>query len=196
MSGIKQKGKLLWAGEHWVMYLKKDPSDRRPYSLFNLFKTSYSEHGHGHVAFVDFKSMGGRFPKTFTDNPDLAKMLWRELIENRKHPFNQTFPEIQNAKFTKAGDANSPYWSIQTGTNQILAKWQNPEEPVLMQCRAPLLYEDLDVHAPIIFCKEGTLMMDGDVLPGKSYSQEIWNTALGEEKGSMYYSVAKTFVKI
>ena len=191
MSHDSRSG-LLWSGEHWILYLRKDTEDKNSGSL-SLYKTTYSPVGEGTVAMIGSNADSIMPSILCTDNRDLASFVKEKIIKWDASPFEKNL-EVVNAVFTRTGDVRSdPGWIIDTDNYRISAKWSKIEPPTVMD--KPLNSEGKSVtHSILFFSEEASMKVNDTSIEGASFTREGWRRAIGRVGSSCCFAISETIV--
>ena len=184
------KPDLLWSGEHWILYLRKDTEVKNSGSL-SLYKTTYSPVGEGTVAMIGSSAI---MPDILcTDNRELANFVKDNIIKWEASPFEKDL-EVTDASFTRTGSVKSnPEWIIETNDYRISAKWSKIESPTIMD--KPLNSAGKSVtHSILFFSEEASMKVNEAPIEGAPFIREGWKSAIGRVGSSCCFAISETIV--
>ncbi len=193
-NGLIQDGKLNWAGEHWVNYIRKDaePDDS---GMVSLYHTRYSPAGGGNVAFVDVPGDDG-YKALCTDNRELADYVVDVITAGSTHrPYGQELP-IVDAEFKQHGDVRAdPGWTIQAGDHVVTATWTDILPVIIANGEWPGGGDVITAVFSLLHFAEGsTITLDGRSIEGGPYLRDIWRVSIGGDRSSCVFALSETFI--
>lgn len=187
-EGAVQQGRLIWAGEHWVDYIRRDgePSDS---GRVSLYRTSYSQAGGGNIAFVDIPGDGG-YRALCADNAEVARFHLDRLKDS---PDAQGFPVVE-AELVQSGDIRTnPSWTIRAAGHEIVATWSEIE-PVVIANGPWAAGEISHVFTLLHFAKGASITLDGRAIDGGPYVVDVWREKIGGDRSSSVITLSETFI--
>ena len=120
-----KKGKLLWSGEHWILYLRR-PGEVSNSASVGVYHTRLSEAGEGSVVLVSVPG-NPALSVAVTDNVELYKFTMdRVRVGGAYDPFNDLDLPVKEGRVYRQGDVrNSPSWIIEYHDTRIVATWSS-----------------------------------------------------------------------
>ena len=185
-------GRLFWTGQHWINYVRPAGADENS-GMVSLWHSHYSSAGEGNVAFVLIED-GSPYRGICTDNPERAAFI-QEWMSGRGGMYDREL-DINQATFTRSGNVlDAPAWTIDTGKDQIIARWSGLQSPELLEAPSPKLREGWDVFSCLFFAQSAQVMLNGHLIPGDPYKVDIWKPSLGGERSSCVFALSETFIR-
>ena len=186
------QGKLIWAGEHWINYLRPAGADIDSAQL-SLYHSSYSPAGEGNVAFV---IIPGVLEAVCTDNRDLVEFILETMIRGKNASLDRELA-VFDAAFRRGGDiCQAPSWRIELPEHLLEASWSELGEPVMVYRSDRTIQRRRPAFTLLFFAQEGEIRWDGTSLPGSPYSRDIWREALGgDARSSCVLALAETMIQ-
>lgn len=183
------EGKLLWSGEHWINYIRKDGEDEDS-ARVSLYHTRYSLAGEGTVAYVTIGGDEG-FEGICTDNAELVPYL----SDIMRPPFNVKMP-VYEATFKRTGDIRrEPSWVIEAGQNTIISTWKDIEPPVIAEGWAPFFTDDRDFFTMLFFTDVASITLNGRQIDGEPYPRDVWKKSIGGDRSSAIFALAESMIE-
>lgn len=186
------QGQLIWAGEHWINYLRPEGAKTDSAQL-SLYHSSYSPAGEGHVAYV---IISGQLEAVCTDNHDLEEFIFETMIHGKNALFDRELPVLA-ASFRRGGDVSaSPSWRIELAEHVLEASWECLDEPVMVYRSDPVMQRKRPAFTLLFFSQDAEILWDGVELPGRPYPRDIWREAIGgEARSSCVFALAETMIQ-
>ena len=121
--------KLLWSGEHWILYLRR-PGEASNSASVGVYYTRFSEAGEGSVALVSVPG-NPALSVAVTDNVELYKFTMdRVRVGAADDPFNDLDLPVLDGTLARGGDVrNDPYWTLDAGDVSSVVRWSGPPVP-------------------------------------------------------------------
>ena len=186
------QGKLIWAGEHWINFLRPAGADSDTAQL-SLYHSSYSPAGEGTVAFV---IIPGTLEAVCTDNPALVEFIIETMIRGKNASLDRELAVV-DATFRRGGDVcRTPSWRIELPGHLLEASWSQLDEPVMVYRSDRQIQQRRPVFTLLFFAEEGEIRWDGIPFPGRPYRRDIWREAIGEAaRSSCVFALAETMIQ-
>ena len=188
-------GKLLWSGEHWILYLRR-PGETSNSTSVGVYHTRYSEAGEGSVALVNIPGEPS-LSVAVTDNLDLHKFTMERVRAGAADdPFNNLDLPLKEGRVYRQGDVrNSPSWVIEYDDTRIVATWSNLVEPVIMGDLPPAPDDKAVTFSVLMFADASTVTVDGEQAPGEVFERPGWrkNTGPDGPATSCCFALAETY---
>ena len=190
---IVNDGRLFWTGQHWINFIRPRGAQEAT-GMVSLWHTDYSLNGEGTVAYVVINTAPS-YNRILTDNLELASFI-QKWMDGRGGIYEMKL-DVNSASFTRDGDIrNSPSWIIDTGTDQIIAKWDEIQLPILLEAPAPRLKKELDVQSCLFFADSAQIMLNEHSILGEPYPVDNWQSSLGGERSSCVFALSDTFIQV
>ena len=182
------RGKLVWAGEHWINAIRTEGADR-PSGWFSLYLTRYSEVGEGIALQLVIPSAD--ISLVCTDNPRVGRWIadrffTRSSIKTPEAP-------ILPARFAREGATHdAPAWIAEIDHYRVVARWQCTEPPVMAYgpFRAGVEFFTL-----LFFTRQSTIELDGKPIQGSTYLRDLWKPTIGAERSSSVYALSESLIE-
>ncbi len=186
------QGELIWAGEHWINYLRPAGADIDSAQL-SLYHSSYSPAGEGNVAFV---IIPGTLEAVCTDNRDLVEFIFETMIRGKNASLDRELA-IFDATFRRGGDVcRTPSWSIELPGHLLEASWSQLDEPVMVYRSDRKIQRRRPAFTLLFFAEDGEIRWDGVSFPGSPYRRDIWREAIGgDARSSCVFALAETMIQ-
>ncbi|HCP99483.1 MAG TPA: hypothetical protein DIT99_01735, partial [Candidatus Latescibacteria bacterium] len=91
---------------------------------------------------------------------------------------------------------SSPTWIIETSDDQIVAKWEALQPPVILEAAAPKFHESRDVYSYLFFADVAQQLLNGHLIPGDPYITDIWQPSIGGDRSSCVFALSETFIQV
>ena len=187
-EGAVQRGRLIWAGEHWVSYIRRE-GEASDSGRVSLYHTSYSQSGGGNIAFVDIPGDDG-YRALCADNAEVARFHLDRLKDS---PEAQGF-SIAEAEFVQGGDIRtSPSWTIRADGHEIVTTWSEIE-PVVIANGPWAAGEVSYVFTLLHFANGASITLDGRTIGGGPYVVDVWREKIGGDRSSSVIALSETFI--
>lgn len=179
---VLNPGTVLWSGENSYIHLR-DGEEGKDLTRVSLFRIVYSPVGVGHVAFVisDLEANGlDDDPRgIFTDNPDLAKWLCAEVVQNPVWTAGD-LPDI-NARFSFSGDnSESRSEKIEAEGRIIDITWSKLERPYMYEAPAGLVSDKFDLFCLLISAWQVEMTVNGHKAAGQTFPMAFQGQNISE----------------
>jgi len=188
-------GKLLWSGEHWIMYLRR-PGETSNSASVGVYHTRYSEAGEGSVALVSIPGEPS-LSVAVTDSLDLHKFTMERVRAGAADdPYNNIDLPVKVGRVYRQGDVrDSPSWVIEYDDTRIVATWSSLVEPVIMGDLPPAPDGKVVTFSVLMFADASTITVDGDQAPGEVFERPSWrkNTGPDGPASSCCFALAETY---
>ncbi|MGH2533325.1 MAG: hypothetical protein ACRDJW_13585 [Thermomicrobiales bacterium] len=170
MTAPIEKHGVVFAGENPMIVLYQPGADECV-ALASLWRCAYSAAGEGHalVIWVDpvASGLGDLAPiGIYTDNVDLARLVWANFYEDYDLIHNRGIDETppQTARFAHQADGRRLHRSAcSTGTTTIELEWRDAGEP-FQSITVLTSYEVSVVACP---CPRASITVNGRSVPGE-----------------------------
>jgi hypothetical protein len=190
---IVNPGELLWTGQHWINYIRP-PGAQENSGMVSLWHTHYCEAGEGTVAYVNIQ-VDRSYQYICTDNEAIAAYI-QTWMSGRGGLYDMDMPVVE-ATFVREGDIrSSPTWIIETSDDQIVAKWEALQPPVILEAPAPKFHESRDVYSYLFFADVAHQLLNGHLIPGDPYITDIWQPSIGGDRSSCVFALSETFIQV
>ena len=194
MESLREQPEVVWSGEHWLLYLRGEGEETDCASI-SLYVTRYSPAGSGTAALVQIPGPGGFPPALCTDDPDLAELIKRRVVNWDVSPFDPGLPVVA-ATFARSGDVrHSPSWRIETGQRLVETTWSDLEPAILLEQPMSSINGTTVTHMALFFAGGASVSIDGRSVDGAPYTREKWRRATGRPRGSCCFSISETMVE-
>ncbi len=186
------QGQLIWAGEHWISFLRPEGTEADSAQL-SLYHSSYSPAGEGNLAYV---IIPGELEAVCTDNHDLVEFIFETMIRGKNALFDRELP-VLDATFRRGGDVSvSPSWRIELPDHVLEATWKRLDEPVMVYRPDPVIQRRRPAFTLLFFSQVGEICWDGVEIPGRPYPRDIWREAIGGgARSSCVFALAETMIQ-
>ena len=188
-------GKLLWSGEHWILYLRR-PGEISNSASVGIYHTRYSEAGEGSVALVSIPGEPS-LSVAVSDSLDLHKFTMKRVRAGAADdPFNNLDLPVKEGRIYRQGDVrNSPSWVIEYDDTRIVATWSSLVEPVIMGDLPPAPDGKAVTFSVLMFADASTITVDGEQAPGEVFERPGWrkNTGPDGPASSCCFALAETY---
>jgi hypothetical protein len=188
-------GKLLWSGEHWILYLRR-PGEASNSASVGVYHTRFSEAGEGSVALVSIPG-DPALTVAVTDSLDLHKFTMERVRAGAPDdPFNNLDFTVKEGRVYRQGDVrDSPSWVIEYDDTRIVATWSNLVEPVIMGDLPPAPDGKTVTFSVLMFADVSTITVDGVQAPGEVFERSNWrkNTGPDGPATSCCFALAETY---
>ena len=187
-EGAVQRGRLIWAGEHWVSYIRRE-GEASDSGRVSLYHTSYSQSGGGNIAFVDILGDDG-YRALCADNAEVARFHLDRLKDS---PEAQGF-SIAEAELVQGGDIRtSPSWTIRADGHEIVTTWSEIEPVVI--ANGPWAAGEISyVFTLLHFANGASITLDGRTIGGGPYVVDVWREKIGGDRSSSVIALSETFI--
>ena len=188
-------GKLLWSGEHWILYLRR-PGETSDSASVGVYHTRYSEAGEGNVALVSIPGEPS-LSVAVTDSVDLHKFTIEQVRAGvADDPFNNLDLPVKVGWIYRQGDVrDSPSWVIEYDDTRIVATWSSLVEPVIMGDLPPSPDGNVVTFSVLMFADASTITVDGEQAPGEVFERPGWRKFTGPDgpASSCCFALAETY---
>ena len=183
-----QQGRLIWAGEHWVNYIRRE-GEASDSGRVSLYHTSYSQGGGGNIAFVDIPGDDG-YRALCADSAEVARFHLDRLKDS---PEAQGF-SIAEAELVQGGYIRtSPSWTIRADGHEIVATWSEIEPVVI--ANGPWAAGEISyVFTLLHFANGASITLDGRTIGGGPYVVDVWREKIGGDRSSSVIALSETFI--
>ena len=184
--------KLLWAGEHWINYLRPAGADIDSAQL-SLYHSSYSPAGEGNVAFVIIPDV---LEAVCTDNRDLMEFVLTTMIRGKNASLDRELA-VFDAAFRRGGDVwQTPSWRIELPEHLLEISWSKLGKPVMVYRSDRTIQQRRPAFTLLFFAQKGEIRWDGSSLPGSPYSRDIWREVIGGDvRSSCVLALGETMIQ-
>ena len=190
-----KKGKLLWSGEHWILYLRR-PGEVSNSASVSVYHTRFSEAGEGSVALVSVPG-NPALSVAVTDNVELYKFTMdRVRVGAADDPFNDLDLPVKEGWVYRQGDVrNSPSWIIKYHDTRIVAIWSSLMEPLIIGDLPPTVDGKVVNFSVLMFADDSIITVDGEQAPGKVFERPGWRKITGADgpATSCCFAIAETY---
>ena len=194
MEGGGARTRVVWCGEHWLLYLRS-PGEAADGVSLSLYRTDYSPAGRGTAALVGIPGEEGFAPAVYTDNRDLAELIRERVVNWNVSPFARDVP-VMDAAFERIGDIRSePGWRIESERGVLEAKWSGIQPEFVMDSPLDSIGGTVVTHMALFFTTGAGVVWNGRPVPGRPYVREKWRRATGRPGSSCCFSLAETMVE-
>ena len=176
-------GKLLWSGEHWILYLRR-PGEASNSASIGVYHTRFSEAGEGSVALVSIPG-DPALSVAVTDSLDLHKFTMERVRAGAADdPFNNLDMPVKQGRVYRQGD-----------DTRIVASWSSLLEPVIMGDLPPAPDGKAVLFSVLMFADASTITVDGKQAPGEVFERPSWrkNTGPDGPATSCCFALAETY---
>ena len=166
-----KEGKLLWSGEHWILYLRR-PGEASNSASVGVYHTRFSEAGEGSVALVSVPG-NSSLSVAVTDNLDLHRFTMERVSAGAADdPFNDLNLPVKEGRVYRQGDVrSSPSWIIEYDDTRIIATWSNLSEPIIMGDLPSAPDGKAVTFSVLVFSEASSIIVDGKLTPGEVFER-------------------------
>ena len=187
---VSDSSRLVWSGEHWMIYLRR-PGEQSNSGSLSLYHTRHSPAGEGTLALVSLSGQGG-FSALCTDNREVAKFVADNIVSWAAAPFDRDLP-VLDAEVQRGGDVRtSPSWTVRTDKGAVVATWSNVDRPLVLERPDADSKGRTVTFSLLFFTDQGTITLDGRAIDGEPYTREDWTRSIGRPGSSSCFALAET----
>ena len=190
-----KEGKLLWSGEHWILYLRR-PGEASNSASVGVYHTRFSEAGEGSVALVSVPG-NSSLSVAVTDNLDLHRFTMERVRAGAADaPFNDLNLPVKEGRVYRQGDVrSSPSWIIEYDDTRIIATWNNLLEPIIMGDLPSAPDGKAVTFSVLVFSEASSIIVDGKLTPGEVFERPGWRKYTGADgpATSCCFALAETY---
>lgn len=200
MPATIHPGSVIHCWDHLVITLRDDAGVET--AFLSLYAIAYSPTlGAGHVALLEIPGASGRLPGGRPNRPLVATLADDDELGDR-----------QQARLTAMGDSRAalrvppvkarferiPYatdgfgFRIRTdadaaiGAHDIEASWLEPHPPFWVDGQRGGFSASEDIWAMMVGAARARLSIDGSVVPGQPFDDDVWTPKLGRSLSSAH----------
>lgn len=196
MPAAIHPGAAIHYWDHLVITLR-DGATGAETGFLSLYAITWSASlGAGHVALVAVPSAGaGGLAATFTDDLGLGE---RQLARLRAMSDDRAAlrPPPVLARFERLPyDAAGFGFRIASDQHAIEARWETPDPPFWVDGRGGGFSALEDIWALMVVAPRAHLVVDGRVVPGQPFEDDVWTPKLGRPLSSAHGAFAEVRVE-
>lgn len=190
---VLNPGAVLWSGENSYIRLR-DETNENDLTRLALYRIIFSPVGEGHVALcvsdLAGDGLGDDDPcAIFTDNPELARWLFREVVQNPC--WNQRDMPTIAATFNHRGDCRiSRTERIEADGQVIEVTWSQLDRPYMYEGPRGEVSDKFDLFCLLISAWQIDMTVNGRKAVGKTYPMQF----KGDTISNSCLSLSETWV--
>jgi len=193
-------GRILQCFDHFVIDLRA-PDGAACY--FTIYAVEYSpELGTGHVSFLRTRDANGaELDLTLTDAPETARRMQARLrgMEQAAVDMSRGIGTSLTQDAIPATFHRHPWtedgvgWTINAPSGPTIeARWLAPEPPIWTAAMDGTFTPTRDILGMLAEFGEGSLLIDGDRVPGRPWHDPWWEPRVGRPFSSTHVALAET----
>jgi len=197
---IVNPGKVLWAGDHLLLYLRPAGAAEDT-TRVSHYRTYYAGGGSGNVALVsiDLAGRGGRteLRAIYTDNPALTDWM-RTSFFYPDNPLRDSSLEVRPGTFSSDGGigaGNTHRVVIRGDGHEVVAVYDDFEVPFYFEAPAGGLRADRDVFSFLCPARTATVTLDGKAAAGVPYPRDTWTASTGQPRSSALIGASEVILQ-